>query len=169
MPPWNSIFGHLLVLDGVFKKDNLPSDVQLPDVFAGLSQEFQDDSDALFYLDLGPFARSMMLVSSPIYALQICQTSAVGADRPDDLPRSLHPIIGGPSVFATNGPEWKESRTILRTGLDSSSFLNQLGHVVDEAEILIEILRQKARVGEVFQLDHLAGNFMMDISGNLTL
>jgi cytochrome P450 len=169
MPPWNPIFGHLLVLDSAFRKHNLPPDIQMPDVFAGLSKEFGNESDSLFYMDLWPFSLPMLLVSSPNCALQICQKADFAVDRPDILLRSMYPIIGGRSVFGTNGFEWKEARSVLQSGLNSNNILNQLGHVVDEAEVLIEILKQKAHAGEVFQLDHLTVKFMMDISGNLTL
>jgi len=55
------ILGYFLNLDRVFKKDNLPHDAS--DGFAGLSAELQGESDTLSYLNLRPFARSMVLVS----------------------------------------------------------------------------------------------------------
>jgi cytochrome P450 len=169
MPPWNPIFGHLLVLDKAFKKYNLPPDTQMPDVFAGLSKEFQDKSDSLFYLDIWPFMGPMMMVSSPSHAIQACQKAEFATDRPADLLRTMHAVTGGPSIFATNGPEWKEARNIFQTGLNSTSILSQTSRIVDEAEVFVRILKEKATSGEIFQLDHLTIKFMLDVSGYLTL
>lgn len=169
MPPWNPIFGHLLTLDNAFKKYSLPPDIQMPDVFAPLSKRYNDESDSLFYMDLWPFTGPMMMVSSPNYALQTCQQAEFAADRPNDLLRSMHAITGGPSIFATNGAAWKEARSILLSGFNSNNILNQTRHVVDEAEVLVKILKEKARKNEVFQLDHVTVKYMMDISGSLTL
>jgi hypothetical protein len=104
MPPWHPIFGHLLVLNDAFNKYKLPPDIQMPDTFAHFSKTFDQESDSLFYMDLWPFIKPLVLVSSPKYALQACQQNhQVASDRPDDLLWSLHPVTGGPSVFATNG------------------------------------------------------------------
>lgn len=90
MPPWNPVFGHLLVLDKAFKSFSLPPDTQMPDVFAGLSKEFRDKSDSLFYLDIWPFMGPMMMVSTPRHAIQACQKADFAADRPADLVRTMH-------------------------------------------------------------------------------
>jgi cytochrome P450 len=169
MPPWNPLFGHLLVLDKAFKMYNLPPDTQMPDVLAGLSKEFQHESDSLFYLDIWPFMRPMMMVSSPSLAIQACQSAEFAVDRPDDLLRTMHAVTGGPSIFATNGPAWKEARNILQSGLNSSSILNQTSHIVDEAEVFVKILEERASRNEIFQLDHLTVKYLLDISGHLTL
>ncbi|KAF1960990.1 cytochrome protein [Byssothecium circinans] len=141
----------------------------MPDVFSPLSKEFNDESDSLFYMDLWPFIGPMMMVSTPNYALQACQQTEFAVDRPDDLLRSMHAITGGSSIFATNGPSWKEARNILQPGFNSGYILGQTGHVVDEAETLVKILREKARKNEIFQLDHVTVKYMMNISGVVTL
>ncbi|KAH8732130.1 cytochrome protein [Phaeosphaeriaceae sp. PMI808] len=140
----------------------------MPDVFSSLSKEFSSKSDSLFYMDLWPFTGPMIMVSSPNYALQTCQQT-LAADRPDDLLRSMHAITGGPSIFATNGSAWKEARNLFTPGFNSGNILNQTSHVVDEAEVLVKILEEKANKKEIFQLDTLTIRYMMDISGSVTL
>lgn len=169
MPPWNPIFGHLLTLDSAFKSHNLPPDIQMPDVFSLLSKEFSEESDSLFYMDLWPFTEPMMMVSSPNYAIQTCQQAAFATDRPDDLLRSMHAITGGPSIFATNGVAWREARNVLSSGFNSGNIRSQTAHVVDAAEVLVKILKEKTLKDDLFQLDTITIRYMMDISGAVTL
>lgn len=164
MPPWNPVFGHLLVLDKTFKKHKLPRDMHMNDVFGPISKEF-DESDSLFYVDLWPFLRPTVLVSSPKYA----QQAELILDRPDALLWSMHPVTGGPSVFATNSTEWRETRNLLLPGFKSNYISNQIVYATDEAETLIEVLRTKAESREMFQLDPVILKYMMNISGSSTL
>jgi hypothetical protein len=164
MPPWNPILGHLLVLDKTFKNHNLPRDMHMNDVFAPISKDF-DHSDSLFYVDLWPFLKPTVLVSSPKYA----QQAELVLDRPDALLWSMHPVTGGPSVFATNGKEWKDTRNLLLPGFKSNYISNQTIYATNEAERLVEDLRAKAQNRDIFQLDHVILKYMMKISGASTL
>lgn len=78
-------------------------------------------------------------------------------------------MTGGPSIFATNGSAWKDARVIFQSGLNSNSIINQTRHIVDEAEVFVRILKERANSKETFQLDHLTVKYMLDVSGHLTL
>jgi hypothetical protein len=164
MPPWNPVFGHLLLLDKTFKKHKLPRDMHINDVFAPISRDF-DESDSLFYIDLWPFLRPTVLVSSPKFA----QQAELVLDRPDTLLWSMHAVIGGPSVFATNGAEWKDTRNLLLPGFKSNYISNQITYATNEAEYLVKDLRDKCRNQDIFQLDHVILKYMMRVSGSSTL
>lgn len=164
MPPWNPIFGHLLVLDKTFKKHKLPRDMHMNDVLAPISRDF-DDSDSLFYVDLWPFLKPTVLVSSPKYA----QQAELILDRPDALLWSMHPVTGGRSLFAANGSEWKDARSMLLPGFKSNYIANQIAYATDEAEELVEVLRLKAQKQELFQFDSVILKYMMNTSGSSTL
>jgi cytochrome P450 len=168
MPKWNPVFGHLLVMNDVFKRYRLPPDIQRPDIFADLSQCFEA-SDSLFYMDLWPFINTLLLTSSPNYGLQVGQQDSIASDRPEDLVDFLHPISGGVSIFTTNGHEWKHERNVFSAGFNSSYILSQTDHIVQEAEVYIETLREHANKKEVFLLDEVTIKYTMDISGLLTL
>jgi hypothetical protein len=164
MPPWNPILGHLLVIDKIFRKHKLPRDIHLNDVFGTISEDF-DNSDSLFYVDLWPFLKPTVLVSSPKYA----QQAELVLDRPDALLWSMHPVTGGPSVFAANGAEWKDARSLLLPGFKSNCISNQIIYATDEAEQLVKVLRAKAQDRDIFQLDPIILKYMMRISGSSTL
>jgi hypothetical protein len=166
MPPWNPIFGHLLTIDNAYKKYSLPADIQMPDALSPLAKDFYDESDSLFYMDLWPFSRPMVMLSSPNYA----QQAELIPDRPDTLLWSMHALTGGPSVFTSNGEEWRDTKNLLLPGFNSNYISsNTTMHTVDQAEILIKILKEKARTKKIFQLDPVVLKYMMDISGASTL
>jgi hypothetical protein len=166
MPPWNPLFGHLLTIDNAYKTYSLPADIQMPDVLSPIAKDFDDESDSLFYLDLWPFTRAMVMVSSPNYA----QQAELIVDRPDTLLWSMHALTGGPSIFTSNGSEWKDVKDLLLPGFNANYiYSNTMIHTVDQAEVLVRILIEKARTKEIFQLDPVVLKYMMDISGASTL
>ncbi|ROV91847.1 hypothetical protein VMCG_09209 [Cytospora schulzeri] len=72
MPPWNPVFGHLLALPPVMR--TLPEDTQQPDLFETLCRAHETgDTDSIIYLDMWPFAEPMMVICSPVLAVQACQ------------------------------------------------------------------------------------------------
>lgn len=164
MPKWNPIFGHLLVLNDLFK--SIPPDIARPDIFTALSNEFSE-TDSLFYVDLWPFIPPLLLVSSPNYAIQACQTNDLG--KSEALIPFLHPISGGNSLFTINGDEWKRGRALFSAGFGSAYILGQAHHVVDQAAVFVEILRGYAKTGCMFSLDDASLKYTMDISGAMTL
>lgn len=166
MPKWNPLFGHLLVINDIFKARNLPPDIQRPELFRILSEDFQE-SDSLYYVDLWPFISPLLLVSSPNYAIQACQQHDLG--KPDDLVPFLHPIAGGNSVFTANGEDSKRTRSLFSSAFNSSYVLNQTTHIVQEAEEYVKVLREHAKSGSIFQLDEVTMDYMMDVSGAMTL
>lgn len=169
MPKWNPIFGHLLALKVSLDKHKLPPDVQHPDSLVHLCQEYGAESDSLIYLDFWPFVGPLMLVSSPDYAIQACQQTDVANERPADLLWSMHAVTGGPSIFAVNGSEWKDIRSIVSSAFNSNYILSQTGHVVDEAEVYVGILKKRAEEKKMFLFDEDAIKYTMDLSSRVTL
>ena len=102
MPKWNPVFGHLLVVNDAFKKYKLPVDIQRPDIFSVISEEFEE-SDSLFYMNLWALINPLLLTSPLNYAIQTFQQNNL--DKPADLVPFLHPIAGGDSIFSANGTE----------------------------------------------------------------
>ncbi|KAF2022236.1 cytochrome protein [Aaosphaeria arxii CBS 175.79] len=159
MPPWNPILGHLLVLNKAFKKYNLTRDMHMDDIFGAISKEFVE-SDSLFYVDLWPFLNPMVLISSPKYA----QQAELVQDRPSDLLWSMHPVTGGPSVFATNGTEWKDTRSLLLPGFKPNYIFNQIIYSIDGAEALDMAFRIIAKGQNLVQLDRFFLEYMMKLA-----
>jgi cytochrome P450 len=151
-----------------FKRFKLPPDIHRPDQFADLSREFEK-SDSLFYVDPWPFINPLLIVASPNYAIQACQQSELGSGRPDDLVEFMHPIAGGNNIFTSNGVEWKNARNVLADGFNSNYILNQTEHIVQAAEVFVDILKECARKKEIALLDRITIKYAMDISGVVAL
>ena len=164
MPPWNPILGNLLVLPPILKQ--LPADSQQPDAFAQLSKSFTQ-SDSVFYLDLWPFSNPLMVVSSPFLAIQACQQHDL--PKPAVLDPFFRPLAGGDNLFTMNGTEWKRSRSMFASGFNANYLLGQTEHIVEEAEVYVDKLRDHALQGDMFSLDEATLWFTMDVIGVVTL
>lgn len=146
----------------------LPEDTQQPDAFEALCRANEkNDADSIIYLDMWPFADPMMVICSPVLAVQACQEYDL--PKPPILHAFFNPLAGGANLFTMNGPEWKRSRSLFNSGFSASYILQQTSHVVDEAEVYIDVLREHARKGKMFSLDDVTCWYMMDVIGAVTL
>ncbi|KAI0848483.1 cytochrome P450 [Daldinia vernicosa] len=68
-----------------------------------------------------------------------------------------------------NGLEWKRSRSLFNSGFSAGYILQQTSHVVDEAEVYVDIFREHARKGKMFSLDGVTCWYMMDVIGAVAL
>jgi len=164
MPPWHPIFGHLLSLPPILKE--LPKDAQQPYSFEVLSKDFTE-SDTLFYLDLWPFSNPLLVVSSPSLAIQACQQHDL--PKPYVLDAFFRPFAGGDNLFTMNGAEWKRSRALFNPGFQANYLLGQMSHIVEEASVYVDILREHAQKGDMFSLDEVTLWFTMDVIGIVSL
>ncbi|OTB13842.1 hypothetical protein K445DRAFT_24337 [Daldinia sp. EC12] len=166
MPPWHPILGHLLAVPPIMK--TLPEDTQQPDAFEALCRvNEKKDADSIIYVDMWPFSDPLMVICSPVPAMQACQEYDL--PKPPVLHAFFNPIAGGENLFTMNGPEWKRSRALFNSGFSASYILQQTSHVIDEAKIYVEILREHARAGRMFSLDDVTCWYMMDVIGATTL
>ncbi|XDG04948.1 hypothetical protein ABKA04_004563 [Annulohypoxylon sp. FPYF3050] len=166
MPPWNSALGHLLAVPPVMK--TLPEDTQQPDAFEALCRANEkEDADSIIYLDMWPFADPMMVICSPVLAVQACQEFDL--PKPPILHAFFGPLAGGPNLFTMNGSEWKSSRALFNSGFSASYILQQTSHIVDETEVYVDVLREHARKGKTFSLNDVTLWYMMDVIGSVTL
>lgn len=164
MPPWNPILGHLAVLPPLLKQ--FPKGTPQSYMFGVLAQQFKD-SDGLFFIDVWPFSAPMIVVSAPDLAYQVCQEFDL--PKPDTLAYFFKPIVGGLGLFMMNGAEHKSSRALFNPGFGANVILEHTKHIVEQAEVFVEILREHARKGDMFALDDLTCWYMMDVIGAVTL
>ncbi|KAL3421062.1 afln vera monooxygenase [Phlyctema vagabunda] len=164
MPPWNPFLGHLLSLPPVLKL--FPEDAQQIFAFGELSKQFTK-SDGLFYLDMWPFSDPLLVISSPSQCIQACQQHDL--PKPRVMKDFFHPFAGGENLFTMNGPEWKRSRALFNPGFAANYILEQMPHIVEEALVYVDVLREHAKKGDVFSLDDATLWFTMDIIGAVTL
>lgn len=164
MPPWNPFLGHLTVIPPILKK--LPSDATQFYLFHEIAKRFPQ-SDSLYYIDLWPFSGPMIIVSSPDIAYQACQE--LDLPKPASLLGFFMPITGGNSMAAMNGDEHRMSRALFNQGFAQNVVLENTKKIVEEASVFVEHLRKHASKKDVFRLDDLACNYMMDVIGRVAL
>ena len=164
MPEWHPVFGHLLCLPPILK--TLPRNAQQPEAFAKLAGKF-GSSDGTFYLDLWPFSNPLLIVTSPPLAIQTCQQHDLV--KPHILGPFFDPLAGGPNLFTMNGAEWRRSRALFNPGFSANYILAQIGHIVEETLVYVEILREHARDQKLFSLDEITLWFTLDIIGVVSL
>ena len=68
-----------------------------------------------------------------------------------------------------NGADVKSSRALFNPGFAPNVVLEHTGHIVEEAEVLVNKLRDHAEKGNICRLDDLMCAFMMDVIGTVCL
>ena len=164
MYPWDPIFGNIRVLAAL--SERVPKDARQAEAFAVLSSE-ATGIDSCFYIDVWPFGFPMLVVISPELAVQACQTYDL--PKPNALAPFIRPMAGGPSFFDTNGAEWKQGRGTFNHGFSAQAAIRHVPHIIEEAEVYVDVLRQHAEKGDTFSLDEITCNYVMDIIGNIAL
>lgn len=166
MPPWNPFLGHLTAVMPVM--ETLPEDRQQPDAFEVLCRSHQNDSDSVIYLDMWPFSDPLMIICSPVLAAQAC-SQELDLTKPSMLHAFFNPLAGGTNLFTMNGAEWKRSRSLFNSGFSAGYILQQTSHIVAEAEVYVDVLREHAGKGDMFSLDDVTCWYLMDVIGAVSL
>ncbi|KAB8298217.1 hypothetical protein EYC80_001956 [Monilinia laxa] len=165
MPPHNPFTGHLINLSNAMK--GLPTDALKVYFFAALSHKYS--RNGAFYLDLYPFAAPFLVITSPFLANQAVQSTPLSYRKPDALRTWFWSITGGISMFDAEYDEWKDLRALFARGFSNKYLMGLVPGIVDEVEIYASGLREKARSGEMIELDGINLRFMIDLIGNTAL
>lgn len=165
MPPHDFLAGHLIELANIMK--GFPADALKVYFFAALARKHS--RNGAFYLDLYPFAAPFLVITSPTLANQAVQSTAIAYRKPDALRTWFWSIAGGISMFDAEYDEWKDLRGLFARGFSAKYLMGLVPGIVDEVEIYTEGLRDKARSGEMFELDGVNLRFMIDLIGNTAL
>ncbi|RAL58686.1 hypothetical protein DID88_002992 [Monilinia fructigena] len=165
MPPHNPFTGHLINLSNAMK--GLPTDALKVYFFAALSHKYSHNG--AFYLDLYPFAAPFLVITSPFLANQAVHSTPLSYRKPDALRTWFWSITGGISMFDAEYDEWKDLRALFSRGFSNKYLMGLVPGIVDEVEIYASGLREKARSGEMIELDGINLRFMIDLIGNTAL
>lgn len=149
--------------------NTLPEDRQQPDAFEALCQAHEKkNSDSVIHVDMWPFSAPLMIVCSPVLAVQAC-SQELNLSKPPMLHAFFNPLAGGENLFTMNGLEWKWSRSLFNPAFSGNYLLQLTSHIVDEAEVYVDILREYARKGDIFSLDDITCWYLLDVIGAVTL
>ena len=164
MPPHHSLFGHLLLANNVMS--NLPHDTH-PQYLPGQIRRAVPDVGPVFYLDMWPFSLPILVVSSPSAAFQLTQEHS--QPKSDGLRHFLRPLAQNKDLVSLEGQAWKHWRNVFNPGFSASHLITLVPQIAQEVLIFCEILRERARAGEMFPLEEATVNLTMDTIGRVAL
>ncbi|KAH8900730.1 cytochrome P450 52A11 [Thozetella sp. PMI_491] len=82
--------------------------------------------------------------------------------------QDLAPLVGARSLVTTDGDEWKGLRKRILPGMQPQHLISLVKVILDKTETFIDILEQKAAVGEQFRIDEYTTNLAFDVIGIVT-
>jgi cytochrome P450 len=165
MPNHSVMLGHLLTMKPYI--DQLPPDAHPAYYFGQIAKE--NFPGGIFYLDMWPFFRPLLVCTSLTGTIDATQKSAIAPKKPDNLVRWFQPIAGGPNLFTMEEVEWKYWRNIFNPGFSQAHIVNMVPTIVHEAMAYRKLLFEFAEKGKMFRLDEETLWFTMDMIGALVL
>ena len=161
MPEFKLAAGHFLALKETLM--HLPTNTTLHTVMLQLSKKFPS---GIFYVNLWPYSGTLMVVSTPSAAAQV---QGFELEKPSMLCEPLETLTGGPSLLTMQGATWKKWRSLFNPGFSAGYMMGLAPAIADEVAVFCALLRERARQGEVFQLEDLTLKLTIDVIGSVTL
>lgn len=164
MPPYHPIAGHLFASAKLMA--GLPADAHghyLP----GRMMRRTPGLESIFYMDNWPFSPPILVVAAPEGASQIMQIRVL--PKFHAVRHFLGPLTGGFGLLTMEGSTWKAWRTIFNPGFSADHLTTMVPGILKDTHTFCDILRDHARKGDVFSLEHMTTNLTLDIIGRVTL
>lgn len=161
MPVFHPVFGHFIALKQCIQV--LPRDVTFHGTVRQMAKQFPR---GIFYLNLWPFSKTVMIVANPFTAVQI---EKAFLDKPRSITDIMEIINGGPSLMTMHGDAWKKWRGLFNPGFASGYITELAPAIADEVVILCRLLQEKARENEIFQLEEYTLRLTFDVISRVTL
>jgi cytochrome P450 len=136
-----------------------PADMHPQPLFAQLGTEYK--YRALYYMDMYPFADSLVIITDPTVASQV-QTSP-DFHRHPFVKVFLRGLIGTKSLFVTQGAEWQRQRSWFSPAFSLTHLLTLVPGMVEEGLVFKEKLTQFAVSGEAFSMNDAALRLTIDV------
>ena len=164
-PPMpNRLLGHLPI--GGECQSTFPTDVH-PHTFLDYIRR-KYDLPEVFYVDWRPFGPKWLYCADPELTSQYFTTG-------QSLPKArvvgtfLNQFLGVNNLVMLERDRWKNLRSIFNTGFSATNVLSFTDYILDASLIFIDILREKARLNECFQLERYVTMLTIDVIGKVAL
>ena len=161
MPEFKLLAGHFLALKGILM--HLPTNTTMHTTMHHLSKRFPS---GIFYINLWPFSGNLLVITTPSAAAQV---QALELEKPSILCEPLNTLTGGPSLITMQGPTLMKWRTLFNPGFSAGYMMGLAPLIADEVGIFCDLLRERVRRGEMFQLEDLTLKLTIDVIGSVTL
>ncbi|KAJ2988278.1 hypothetical protein NUW58_g4064 [Xylaria curta] len=161
MPDYHPVAGHLVALRQYSQV--VPRDTTIHVVIQHMVKQFPK---GIFYLNLWPFNKTMIVVANPFAAAQV---EAAFLDKPPEICDTLEIINGGPSLMTMHASTWKRWRGFFNPGF-AAGYINGLAPAfAEEVAVFCTLLRDLARDGNMFQLEEYTLRLTFDVIARVTL
>lgn len=164
MPPYNPIFGHLLVCNNIMA--TLPKDAH-PQYLPDQIRRTMPELGPVYYLDTWPFGPVMMVVSSPSTLYQMTQEHSL--PKYHALRRFLRPLTDGLDIVTMEGQTWKHWRSVYNPGFSNNHLMTLVPDIVKETATFCQVLQEHANAQDIFPMKGHADNLAMDVIGRVVL
>ncbi|KAI1779462.1 cytochrome P450 [Hypoxylon cercidicola] len=164
MPKHHPIFGHFAAMRRSARL--LPRNSTVHVVISQISKQFPT---GIFYLNLWPFSRTILVVTNPFAASQV---EAAYLDKPNGICATMDTINGGPSLMSMRGATWKTWKTwrgIFNPGFAAGYIGGIAPAIADEVAVFCKQLQALAKKGEIFQLEEYTLRLTFDVITRVTL
>ena len=161
MPEFSLVGGHFLALGRVLRK--LPPNCTIHVAFLQMAWKFPN---GLFYIDLWPYSRPLLIITTPSAALQIQQN---GLSKPPEIYAPLNTLTGGESLLTASDAGWKKWRSLFNPGFSAKHMLELVPLMVEEIDVFRQILQERARASEFFQLEEMTLRLTLDVISAMSM
>ena len=164
MPPYHPLLGHLKIGSDILQ--NLPQDahpIYMPDMI----RRTLPDLGPIFYLDMWPFTRPILVVASPAAIHQFTQAHSL--PKAMELRHFLKPLTDNQDLVSLEGQAWKLWRKIFSPGFNANHLIHLVPRIIEEVSTFGEILRERAQADALFPLEDITVNMTMDTIGRVVL
>jgi cytochrome P450 len=162
--PYGKLLGHIPIMAkavGLF-----PKDVHVQQVCHYISKKY--DMGPVWYLDLWPAGPRFCFISDPVIASQYV-TTGQSLHKYKGVKDYLDVFLGSNNIVVAEGEHWKSLRSIFNPGFNAAHIMTLVPYMVESTEIYINILLEKARTNELFELEEVSTRLTIDIIGKVVL
>lgn len=164
MPPYNPLFGHLLVVYSVLSK--IPGDAHplyLPDQ---LRRKYPD-MGPVFYVDIWPFTAPILFANSPAAAYQLLQKYSLS--KGDPVRKFMYPLTKNNDLVTMEGQTWKEWRSIFNPAFSASHLITLVPSMLEAVTKYSKVIAEHAESKDTFSLEGVTIGLTLTIIGIVTL
>lgn len=163
-PPHHAIWGHFLIMRDMAA--NLPPNTT-PHLLTHLMRERYGLGD-FFYLDLWPLAPPQLVILHSDLAAHVTQKLNMPKESGMIRQWTGH-LLGDKSIVTTNGHDWLVARKSFSPGFQPRKILQRIPDTVDDTLEFCEVLRDRARTGEVFEMVEVCARMVFNVSAKVIL
>jgi len=163
MPPWNPILGHLSLTSKLLR--TLPPRCHSHYLPEAIHERFPE-LGPIFYLDLWPFSKPLLVVTSARFAQQLTEAQL---HKDASFRAFMYAFTEERDLVCMEGKEWKKWKSIFSPGFQSSHIMTLVPNIIQDVLIFRKGLREHSKLGRRFTLEDMSTKLTLDVIGRIVL